>query len=220
MTSRKVGWTRERSQRGLSGGGAYGEGQGAGASRSSGRSCRGVAGCCRGTAGRRPALLVLLLPLLSRGCPRRAPHSWSSFQPDAGLGRTLRQGAARPGAHGSGECHGGEVGAAAGPARGPSGGRGAGRPGRPGRPEWGFPGGGRERGGRSANSGPRRRHPVYGPAACTLTASGAAAAPTAGVTAGRGRRTAWSALALGLSGVWDCMGRARELRTAACRKAA
>lgn len=43
--------------------------------------------------------------------------------------------------------------------------------------------------GRSANSGPLRRHPVYGPAACAPTASGAATARTAGLAEGRGPRS-------------------------------
>ncbi|MEJ1282715.1 hypothetical protein NN561_013677 [Cricetulus griseus] len=114
-------------------------------------------------------------------------------------------------------------------ARGRCEGHEAGRPGRPvrpGRPGRGFPGGGREgrRGeGRSANSGPRRRHPVYGPAACAPTAPCAGTArsrDSAGVAEGRGWRPTWSARAGGLSGFWDCVGRVRELRTAACWKAA
>lgn len=74
--------------------------------------------------------------------------------------------------------------------------------------------------GRFANSGPRRRHPVYGPAACAPTA------PCAGT--GRPQDSPRvvpcvlpDRLLLGdFLGFGTAWGRARELRTAACRKAA
>lgn len=105
--------------------------------------------------------------------PRRAPDSWLTRQPDARPGRTLRPGAARPGAHGSGECHGGAVetagrGQLGDRARGAKRGDRGDRRGRGG--NFQAAAGSGEEEGLSANSGPRRRHPVYGPAACAPTA--------------------------------------------------
>lgn len=63
--------------------------------------------------------------------------------------------------------------------------------------------------GRSANSGPLRRHPVYGPAACAPTASGAATARPQESSRVVARVHPWSALAgvgvgrlLGFGTVW------------------
>lgn len=105
--------------------------------------------------------------------PRLAPDSWLNRQSDARPGRTLCPGAARPGAHGSGECHGGAV-ETVGRGQLGDGARGAKRGdrgdprGRGGNFQASAGSGGEE--GLSANRGPRRRHPVYGPAACAPTA--------------------------------------------------